>query len=507
MAAAPTRARRPSGVRRCGATALLRKLENTPINLPLTPSLARRGHPSSIPRLSESVDKCDTPFDKVTLSGPSPLGSSPQPLRLSLSKPRFGENRQTLPRRGEGRLSFIPLRAVDGPSRGRSRSRSCSPGARRLRGAPRFCRRAAARCGGGGRRHFHHGSRGARSRRRELRLDRIEHRLDLRRHDHPERTALGDRRLVAAGKPSAPARGGGRARRAVPVLPLHGGGGGVQRGPRGAVRLLRRPVGMRPGAPYCHCGAGIDCARRVALWPGDPVATAPGEGLAYFQKLVIGVAPYDFRHVGDGVVRFAEGDAVARRASIAAGVSPLLFSAPEPNFLHAVPGRGAAESFLYVYGTIERGDCTSDVVVSRVARDRAGQRAAYEFWNGRDWSAALAAARPILTGIAGQLGSVMWDDYLGRYLSAFSDACTGGNQLHVRSAPRPEGPWSEPAGRRSRPARRHAGVLRRHPAPRPRHRAHCLLQLLRAGPGLRRSGPPRPPAARMRRRGSASRHR
>ena len=203
--------------------------------------------------------------------------------------------------------------------------------------------------------------------------------------------------------------------------------------------------GCDRGAPYCHCGAGTDCARRVALWPGDPVATAPGEGLAYFQKLVIGVAPWDFRHVGDGVVRFAEGDAVARRASVAAGASPLVFSAPEPNFLHAVPGRGAARSFLYVYGTIERGDCTSDVVVSRVARDRAGERGAYEFWNGRDWSAALAAARPILSGIAGQLGSVMWDDYLGLYLSAFSDACTGGNQLQVRSAPRPEGPWSEPA--------------------------------------------------------------
>jgi hypothetical protein len=203
--------------------------------------------------------------------------------------------------------------------------------------------------------------------------------------------------------------------------------------------------GCDPGAPYCHCGAGTDCARRVALWPGDPVATGPREGIAYFEKLVIGVAPYDFRHVGDGLVRFAEGDAVARRTSILGEAPALLFSAPEPNFLHAVPGRGAARSLLYVYGTIEHGDCTSDVVVSRVARDRAGERAAYEFWTSRAWSAALGEARPILKDIAGQLGSVMWDDYLGRYLSAFSDACTGGDELHVRSAPRPQGPWSEPA--------------------------------------------------------------
>jgi hypothetical protein len=41
-----------------------------------------------------------TPFDELRVSGKSPFKSNPQPLRLSLSKPRFGENRQFL--RGEG---------------------------------------------------------------------------------------------------------------------------------------------------------------------------------------------------------------------------------------------------------------------------------------------------------------------------------------------------------------------------------------------------------------------
>jgi hypothetical protein len=41
-----------------------------------------------------------TPFDELRVSGKNPLKSNPQPLRLSLSKPRFGENRQSPSRRG-----------------------------------------------------------------------------------------------------------------------------------------------------------------------------------------------------------------------------------------------------------------------------------------------------------------------------------------------------------------------------------------------------------------------
>ena len=40
------------------------------------------------------------------------------------------------------------------------------------------------------------------------------------------------------------------------------------------------------------------------------------------------------------------------------------------------------------------------------------------------------------------LGTVSWNDYLRSYLAAEADLCTGGDRLLVRTAPRPEGPWS-----------------------------------------------------------------
>ncbi len=69
-------------------------------------SFARRSIPGmfcdrscSLSRMSLSTNE-RTPFDKLRVSGQSPLQSTHKPLRLSSSKPRFGENRQT--RMGEG---------------------------------------------------------------------------------------------------------------------------------------------------------------------------------------------------------------------------------------------------------------------------------------------------------------------------------------------------------------------------------------------------------------------
>jgi hypothetical protein len=47
--------------------------------------------------------------------------------------------------------------------------------------------------------------------------------------------------------------------------------------------------------------------------------------------------------------------------------------------------------------------------------------------------------------VEGGLGSVAWNEYLGTYISGNNDICTGGSRFLIRTAPRPEGPWSEPA--------------------------------------------------------------
>jgi hypothetical protein len=221
-------------------------------------------------------------------------------------------------------------------------------------------------------------------------------------------------------------------------------------------------------APYCRCPRETDCNVRIALWPGSVFEIAPGRAMSFYEKVVVGVAPYDFTHVGTGLARIEEGSTVATRLAEADGEPTLVFADPEPNFLRATlagertkpAGRrcavlarlfgtahtpDTAPTHLYVYATRNRRGCAVDVVVSRVPSMRAAERSAYRFWDGDGWVPELDRARPILTGIAGGLGSVGWNDHLRGYLAVFSDVCTGGSKLQVRSAPRPEGPWSEAA--------------------------------------------------------------
>jgi hypothetical protein len=99
------------------------------------------------------------------------------------------------------------------------------------------------------------------------------------------------------------------------------------------------------------------------------------------------------------------------------------------------------EQRFYVFGNVNRQGCAVDVVAGRVALEAMDDRARYEFWNGSTWTPELAETVPILEQVPGGLGSVIWNDYLGQYLSAWNDLCTGGRTLQVRVAPRPEGPW------------------------------------------------------------------
>jgi hypothetical protein len=95
-----------------------------------------------------------------------------------------------------------------------------------------------------------------------------------------------------------------------------------------------------------------------------------------------------------------------------------------------------------VYATVNRVGCAVDIVVGRVETASIDSRASYEFWNGSGWQPELEQAVPILPQVPGGLGSVTWNTYLGQYLSGWSDLCTGGRTFLLRTARRPEGPWS-----------------------------------------------------------------
>lgn len=200
-------------------------------------------------------------------------------------------------------------------------------------------------------------------------------------------------------------------------------------------------AGCAIDAPYCHCPAGTDCAVRVALWPGDGVAERGDAARLYYEKFIIGAAPYDFARVGVGVARLAPNDIRATRHTDADGTPRMIFGANDPGFARGLVVREDRERF-YLYANVNRHGCAVDVVAARVEVAKMGDRASYEFWNGSQWGSDLIEAEAILQQISGGLGSVMWDDALGTYLSGWSDICTGGRNFLMRVASRPEGPWS-----------------------------------------------------------------
>ncbi|MGI5222445.1 DUF4185 domain-containing protein [Nocardia sp. CA-290969] len=94
--------------------------------------------------------------------------------------------------------------------------------------------------------------------------------------------------------------------------------------------------------------------------------------------------------------------------------------------------------FVYVYGTASGRD--NPAYVSRVREADIQNLGAYEYWDGGAWKHGdVNAAQPIMHGV-GEL-SVMWNDYLGQYVSLTTDPF---NSVVMRTAPAPQGPWSPP---------------------------------------------------------------
>lgn len=64
--------------------------------------------------------------------------------------------------------------------------------------------------------------------------------------------------------------------------------------------------------------------------------------------------------------------------------------------------------------------------------------AAYEYWDGGDWSTEIGDAETVLPAPASEL-STMYNEHLGKYTAMYSQ---GYRSVVMRTADRPEGPWS-----------------------------------------------------------------
>ena len=213
---------------------------------------------------------------------------------------------------------------------------------------------------------------------------------------------------------------------------------------RDAPACCRENAGCPSDNPYCRCPDRAKCWTRIALWPGDLIAINDNVAFNLYEKVHVASAPYDFAHLGTGIAVVRRGQTKALRPIGTTNEPLLLFGPDDPNFLKAVLVEDASDVHIYLYASTNRRQCEVDILLARVPLAEALDRSAYRFWDGVDWSAELSAAAPILDSVHAGLGTVVWNDHLQSYLSSFSDICSGGTELVLRTAPQPQGPWSNP---------------------------------------------------------------
>ncbi|HLT40972.1 MAG TPA: DUF4185 domain-containing protein, partial [Enhygromyxa sp.] len=113
----------------------------------------------------------------------------------------------------------------------------------------------------------------------------------------------------------------------------------------------------------------------------------------------------------------------------------LLFVAPEPPFGQAALIVG---EHLYAYGCED--SLYRPCKLARVELSAVFERGAWRFWTGREWSSELADAVALLE--ADTVFSVGYNAHVDRYLAFYGERERG--EISLRSAERPEGPWSSP---------------------------------------------------------------
>jgi hypothetical protein len=100
---------------------------------------------------------------------------------------------------------------------------------------------------------------------------------------------------------------------------------------------------------------------------------------------------------------------------------------------------GPGDPYLYSFGT--PAGRSGSAFVSRVTADALPDLTKYEYWNGdqNSWAPAdPGAATPVIPGPVGEM-SAQYNTYLKQYVALY---CNGANDVVMRTAPAPQGPWS-----------------------------------------------------------------
>lgn len=173
---------------------------------------------------------------------------------------------------------------------------------------------------------------------------------------------------------------------------------------------------------------------RYALWPTAVIRQRDSSGLVVYSRLVIKPGNLNFTATGSGLARVDR----EAKSTVAVRDPALLFEAPDPLF-----GQGAVVggSHFYLYACELAGPLDARCKVARAPVETVGERAAYRFWDGKDWVEDINKAAVVLRGPTSGL-TVSWNPYLGSYLATYGGIVS--TKVLMRTAPAPEGPWSEP---------------------------------------------------------------
>jgi hypothetical protein len=192
------------------------------------------------------------------------------------------------------------------------------------------------------------------------------------------------------------------------------------------------PVDLLPWTPE-ETGGTYHLQVGAVLWDRD-------RALVFYTKSQKDAqARFGERRVGTSLALWPRADAPAARPLFRPGSDEptLLFGADEPPWGSAALAIG---DWLYVYGC-EQAARNLDVPcrLARVPLDRVLDRAEWRFYTGSSWTADWRAAKPVVNTNAQM--SVTWNDYLRKYVAVYTRLLS--SLLGIRTADRPEGPWSE----------------------------------------------------------------
>jgi len=178
------------------------------------------------------------------------------------------------------------------------------------------------------------------------------------------------------------------------------------------------------------------CGARWALWPMGLVSDPDrARELVFYAKIYAEPGDLNFRWVGNAIAVWNDVDRAPTRIEAS---SRMMFAEPAQGYGNTSVVVG---DDLYVYGCGSGEGLKKPCRVARVPLADALDVTKWRYFTGNGaWSTAAEDARAVLD--ANDVLSVAYNPYLSEYLAVYVPPLT--NRVMMRTARRPEGPWSAP---------------------------------------------------------------